>query len=389
MAYRKRASLSYSLKRSRGLRMTAVAKWHPSKMGLCPKCKAGLPQGPSGTPPRPEGPPPPVVELEGPPRGKGREEAEEEKKEPKEKLEEEEEEGEPKEGGAPEEKQPMKPPVDPEDIERAKKGSESVEREFEDVTRVGEDQLTPAFEPVTSAADPSLYRDAKFISKMNTALRDWRAGWKEVVGRTGSRFSVPDYISSRGEEPFVTTLKRSARGRKILVVADFSGSIAPSQEDYKKAIVSSMEVLDSIGSQTALYGFGGEPIGANQFFFKVKRFEDPKWKPIHSAKTAALQAGGSTPTHTAYKELEAYIKRHRPDVTVTITDGGPDKPQDTLDAVKRLKRHTRMVAFGIGVDAKNRETIEQLLKEFGYNKVFSVANIHDIPPKLVRLMAPE
>lgn len=391
-------------------------EWKPITVDLCPSCEAeqGGGDGPP-PPPMPTEPPPKVVELKPPPprKGKGGKKEQEEEKEDegkeggegeeeekKKKGEDEDEQGEEEDKGEEEdegeedkdeepEKPPVKPLVNPEDVEKAKEGSDDVQREFEDATHIRDDQITSAFQPVTSAADPSLYRDSNFISKMNTALRDWKTGWKEFVGKTGSRLSVPEYIRSRGEEPFVTTLKKSAHGRKILVVADFSASMSDRQEDYKKAIVSSMEVLDGIGSQTALYGFGGETGGDEVFFFKVKRFEDPKWKPIHSSKTAALAANGSTPTAEAYKGLEQYVKRHRPDVTVTITDGAPDEPIETANMIRNLKRHTRMVAFGIGADPASAHVMEDFLKRFGYNRVFSVDNIHNIPPKLVRLMTPE
>ena len=359
-------------------------KWEPPIEGFCPECKVEEegPSGNGGGPP--PGPPPKIVEIKPPPPrgGEGEDGKKKEKKD---------ENG---EGEKKKEEPKPKPPFKPEDIKKAKKGSTDVEQEFEDVTHVRDDQMTAAFQPVTSAADPSLYRDSNFISKMNTALRDWKTGWKEFVGKKGSRLSIPEYIRSRGEEPFVTTLKRSARGRKILVVADFSGSMAGKQEDYKKAIVSSMEVLDSIGTETALYGFGGE-IGSNEeFFFKVKRFEEPRWRPNHSAKAAALSATyGSTPTASAYEGLAGYIKKHRPDVTVTISDGEPNGEPDSVERaermVKELKRNTRMVAFGIGDDAAEASAMARTLKGFGYNSVFSVDNVRDIPLKLVRLMAPE
>ncbi len=58
----------------------------------------------------------------------------------------------------------------------------------------------------------------------------------------------------------------------------------------QEALFSSMEVLDGIGSKTALFGFGGEKGGSGYYFFKAKRFEELKWKANHSANTATLQA---------------------------------------------------------------------------------------------------
>ena len=306
------------------------------------------------------------------------------------------------EGEEPLEEEP--PPVTPEDVEAAKKGASNVASEFDQANRVTPDLETSDFEPVVAAADPQLYRDQKFISDMNTALKDWRTGFKTHTGAAGSKFKVKEYIKSKGEAPFVTRIQHSAKGRKILVIGDFSGSVGPFEDDYKKAIVSSMEVLDGIGSKTAFFAFGGQrgeevmvqlggPNGPSynngrSSFFKIKKFEEPRWLQVHSAKTSALINAGSTPTAETYERLKSYIKRHRPDVTLTLTDGGPDNSQGTISAISELKHHTKMVAFGIGGDLRSSERLTQKLKEFGYTQVFGVSSVNEITRKLVGMIAP-
>ena len=337
--------------------------------------------------------------------------------EDEEETEDESEAGEEKEEGANEEEEPGEeaeegeepleeepPPVTPEDVEAAKKGASNVASEFDQANRVTPDLETSDFEPVVAAADPQLYRDQKFISDMNTALKDWRTGFKTHTGAAGSKFKVKEYIKSKGEAPFVTRIQQSAKGRKILVIGDFSGSVGPFEDDYKKAIVSSMEVLDGIGSKTAFFAFGGQrgeevmvqlggPNGPSynngrSSFFKIKKFEEPRWLQVHSAKTSALINAGSTPTAETYERLKSYIKRHRPDVTLTLTDGGPDNSQGTISAISELKHHTKMVAFGIGGDLRSSEHLTQKLKEFGYTQVFGVSSVNEIPRKLVGMIAP-
>ena len=337
--------------------------------------------------------------------------------EDEEETEDESEAGEEKEEGANEEEEPGEeaeegeepleeepPPVTPEDVEAAKKGASNVASEFDQANRVTPDLETSDFEPVVAAADPQLYRDQKFISDMNTALKDWRTGFKTHTGAAGSKFKVKEYIKSKGEAPFVTRIQQSAKGRKILVIGDFSGSVGPFEDDYKKAIVSSMEVLDGIGSKTAFFAFGGQrgeevmvqlggPNGPSynngrSSFFKIKKFEEPRWLQVHSAKTSALINAGSTPTAETYERLKSYIKKHRPDVTLTLTDGGPDNSQGTISAISELKHHTKMVAFGIGGDLRSSEHLTQKLKEFGYTQVFGVSSVSEIPKKLVGMIAP-
>jgi hypothetical protein len=233
-----------------------------------------------------------------------------------------------------------------------------------------------------------MFRDLGFISEMNTALRDWRTGFMTKHGASGSKLSVKEFIRPKGEEPFISRVQQSAAGRKILLVADFSGSICTMQDSYKRAIVSTMEVLDGIGSQTALFSFGGQTGDPEPKFLKVKKFEEPKWLPVHAARASALEAAGGTPTDKAYAGLADYIRKHKPDVTLTLTDGSPDDEASTIDQIRKLKPNTRMVAFGIGENPGSAQNITGQLNKFGYAKVFGVYGISGLPNKVVNLIAP-
>jgi uncharacterized protein with von Willebrand factor type A (vWA) domain len=278
--------------------------------------------------------------------------------------------------------------VSPEDVEGAKEGADDVNEEFKNAETVQTDQDTPFFEPVVAATDPSVFRDLGFISEMNTALRDWRTGFMTKHGASGSKLSVKEFIRTKGEEPFISRVQQSAAGRKILLVADFSGSICTMQDSYKRAIVSTMEVLDGIGSQTALFSFGGQTGDPEPKFLKVKKFEEPKWLPVHAARASALEAAGGTPTDKAYAGLADYIRKHKPDVTLTLTDGSPDDEASTIDQIRKLKPNTRMVAFGIGENPGSAQNITGQLNKFGYSKVFGVYGISGLPNKVVNLIAP-
>ena len=278
--------------------------------------------------------------------------------------------------------------VSPEDVEGAKEGADDVNEEFKNAEKVQTDQDTPFFEPVVAATDPSMFRDLGFISEMNTALRDWRTGFMTKHGASGSKLSVKEFIRTKGEEPFISRVQQSAAGRKILLVADFSGSICTMQDSYKRAIVSTMEVLDGIGSQTALFSFGGQTGDPEAKFLRVKKFEEPKWLPVHAARASALEAAGGTPTDKAYAGLADYIRKHKPDVTLTLTDGSPDDEASTINQIRKLKPNTKMVAFGIGENLEGAKNITEQLNKFGYAKVFGVYGISGLPNKVVNLIAP-
>jgi Mg-chelatase subunit ChlD len=222
---------------------------------------------------------------------------------------------------------------------------------------------------------------------MDAQLRKWQTGYETIVGKTGARLSIPDYIRHQ-DEPFATRLKRSVMGKKLLIVADFSGSMGSRQEDYKKALISAIEVLNKVGSNIALFGFGGDP-AQGEVYFRVKTFEEPKWTVRHSSKVAALEADfGSTPLGSAYRHLGTYIARHKPDITVTMTDGQPDNVSDAMQQISKLKKHTRMVAFGMAEDPEGAQDMAKNLKTLGYHKSVAVSDLRTLPPQLVKLMVP-
>jgi len=274
------------------------------------------------------------------------------------------------------------------DVEQARKGTTEARNEYEQIQR--QQPLDPAlihWSPAASQMSPNEFRDAKFIQAMNTYLQSWRTGFIRKVGETGASFSVKEYIRNK-DEPFVTRLKRSAKGKKILILTDFSISMEDKEEDYKKALISALEVLDSIGSNVAVFAFAVDP-AQGQGFYKIKTFEEPKLKNTHLAKLAALRAAyPGTPTDHAYKALVNYVARSKPEVFVTVTDGEPGDKDATKEMVNMLKRHTRMVAFGIPAvpNEQARRQMENSLKSFNYNKVFAVTHLHQIPPKLVNLL---
>jgi len=292
-----------------------------------------------------------------------------------------------------EEKKPGE--ITDEDVEQAKQGSQQARNEFQQAKRPNAefDPALAVWSPVANTEPPEAYRDAAFISKMRENLKDWRTGRKDIISASGEYFSVPSYLATKGSSkptPFIHRIKKSAKGRKIFFLLDFSASMKPREGDYKRALISTMEILDNIGVKTAVFGFGGEkePDGNIRVgFFRVKRFEDPRWTRFHSGKLAALTASfPSTPTGHAYQAIEEYTKRHRPDAFVTITDGAPNvvEVETVKDKVRTFKKKTRMVAFGIGPPTMGSE-----LREFGYHKVFSAEDVHEIPKKLVPMIAPE
>ena len=53
-----------------------------------------------------------------------------------------------------------------------------------------------------------------------------------------------------------------------------------------------------------------------------------------------------------------------------------------------MKRDTRMVAFGITAES-NAAEMQGTLKSFGYDDAFTVSSVRELPPKFVKMIAPE
>jgi Mg-chelatase subunit ChlD len=177
----------------------------------------------------------------------------------------------------------------------------------------------------------------------------------------------------------------------VLFVVDFSGSMARKEDEYKKALISGLEALNRLSIKTGLFAFA-ETEGT-QTYYVVKALEEPKWTQRHAAKLAALEAGGQTPTPIMYEKLKKYIRKTRPHITVTVTDGKPnryfpgeDPEEATRRLVKELKRDTRMVAFGIEEDSR---ALANQLKSFGYHQITAVPDLRKLPNEFVKLIAPE
>jgi len=291
-----------------------------------------------------------------------------------------------------------------EDIEDAESGgSDQSKQEYENMQNQNQNQQAgdegeggdipdlETFEPIDSVVPPEAFIDYRFEQDMVNRLRELRKGKQIIHDKFGTFLSIPAMLNAK-DTPFMREIRHAVKGQKIMLVVDFSGSMRRNQEAYKRALISTMRVFDSLGIKTAMVGFGGEriqkPSGQEEqtsVFFRVKGFEKPKWTDIESGKVAALGATyNSTPTAALYSATEDYIIRHRPDYVITVTDGAPDDPITTRDMVRKLRKYTKMIAFGIGEPASS---MTKMLQNFDYNAAFGVANVSEIPQKLVKLIA--
>jgi|GEM_PF-3189262 len=280
------------------------------------------------------------------------------------------------------------------DVEKARTGSADVKAEYEAITggRGMEDPALTGFMPVAGSGSTVKYEDSRFKRKMAERLKEWRRGFRAAPSKTGVSFNVDAWLYTEGKRPFISVKRRSVRGGKYLFVLDFSGSIKPYEEKYKKALINALEALQGIGAQIAVFGFGGLTVGRSSYsgLFALKRFEEGPWRRGHSSRLAGgVVAEGGTPMSKAYRRLEAYINRHRPEYVITVTDGAPDSFGLTKEMIEKLERKTDMVAFGIAENQATAEMMRRNLKSLGYRRSFVVTDLDRLPGKLVDLIAPK
>jgi len=282
------------------------------------------------------------------------------------------------------------------DVDEARDGNAESRAEYLRITgRVKEDKVEGVedFAPIIEPGDPAPYVDQGFRKQMNQRLKEWRRGRTVEYTDRGGRLNVRSYIRTHGEKPFKRVRRRSVKGEKYLFVLDFSGSMSLREEDYKRALVNTFEALDGIGAKTAVFAFGTAKLAGSAALgrFKVKTFEQGRWNPADTGKLVALEAGGGTPTASVLRGLKRYIRRHRPQYVITVTDGEPDNEKATEAAIKELKkasRNTKVVGFGLPSDPRYKEPMEESFKKQGYDDYFTADDVKEIPEKLVGMIAP-
>jgi hypothetical protein len=286
------------------------------------------------------------------------------------------------------------PQLSEDDLERVVTGSEQSQQEYRSIQAGGSvpKELSGEFLPIAAYGDSSKFRDTRFKRDMKERLKDWQTGKTLERRRHGARLDVRGYVDTKGRKPFRKVKAKTVKGQKYLFVLDFSGSMQDQRDEYKRALINTMDVLESIGAKTAVFGFGAVELGSYRTYgnFRVKTFEEGRWKQTHNQKIAALDAGGTTPTASVYHGLNRYIGKHRPEYVITITDGEPDERDEVQRHVRRLNRQTRMVAFGISPEGEE-DAMKESLDEYPYRETFTVPkdNLRRLPDKIVDLIAPE
>jgi len=286
-----------------------------------------------------------------------------------------------------------------EEFERVVKRSRKldiIEKELRKTVKRGEydDIDGRLYIPRKLAVDPSTYYDRALINHLIAELRRLRKGWLEVRSREGDEVDVEEVIR-RSPKPMIREERIKIGGLKVILLLDFSGSIGPYEDEYKKALIALAEALNAVGCKFAVFAFTQPHSNTNRSgVFLIKDFNE-KWGVETARRLAQLRALGPTPLDEIYEFLRPYIEKWKPNIFITLTDGVPEdkfgffKINSTREKIKEMKRLVKMVAIAIGRDVESATDLAKNLERLGYDRSIAVHNLMDIPRKILWLLGEE
>lgn len=294
--------------------------------------------------------------------------------------------------------------------EEVLEGSETLREEFERVVRESrrlnrvEEKLRESvrkgkydsidgklYIPRKLAIDASRYYDHALINHLVAELRRIRKGWLEVRSREGDEVDVEEVIK-RSPKPLIREERVKIGGLKVLLLLDFSGSIAPYDWVYKEALIALAEALNSVGCRFAAFAFTRPHAQTKKSAVHLIKDFNERWGVEAARRLVQLQASGPTPLDEVYEFLKPYVEKWKPDVFITLTDGFPEdvygysRFAETRERVRELKRLTRMVAIAIGHNIDSAVTLSRNLRDLEYDRSVAVYNLRDIPRKILWLL---
>jgi hypothetical protein len=245
--------------------------------------------------------------------------------------------------------------------------------------------------PRKLAIDASRYYDHALINHLVAELRRIRKGWLELRSREGDEIDVEEVVR-RQPKPFIREERVKVGGLKVLLLLDFSGSIAPYDWMYKEALIALGEALNAVGCKFAAFAFTRpHPQTRKSAVHLIKDFNE-RWGVETARRLVQLQASGPTPLDEVYDFLKPYVEKWKPDVFITLTDGFPEDKDgfsrfsETREKVRELKKLTKIVAIAIGHSVDAAVGLSRNLRDLEYDRSVAVYNLRDIPRKILWLL---
>ncbi|MEM2856266.1 MAG: hypothetical protein QW416_04105 [Candidatus Nitrosocaldaceae archaeon] len=225
--------------------------------------------------------------------------------------------------------------------------------------------------------------DRELTNKLLRRLKEWKKGWIERHDVFGDEFDIESYLSSK-DKPFIRDLDLRVKS-KIAILLDHSSSISSGEIEYKRAFAALCKALDHLNIKFMALAFNTVKQGVKCWIVKAP---EERWSRVNERRLWNVKASGGTPLGEVYENIIPLISSFKPDLLLTLSDGEPNDPEFTKNAIYNLKRlGTKMISFGISNDTSRAITIALNLKRLGYDRSISISNLNELPKKVLTLLA--
>ncbi|MFN4337254.1 MAG: vWA domain-containing protein [Candidatus Nitrosocaldus sp.] len=264
-----------------------------------------------------------------------------------------------------------------------------VRREYEMVKRMSaivgkreEISMAKALD-VPEVTDEYAQYDPDLVNRLKRMLRDWKRGMVELYASAGDELDT-EMLTTHANRPFINEQDMKIKG-KLMLLLDHSSSISSDEQEYKRVFIALCKVLDYLGVNFIALAFNTTRGKARCWIIKG---EGEHWSKSSERRMQAIKASGGTPLAEVYEKVEPLVKTFKPDIFMTFSDGEPNDPTATREAIKRFKSMgIDMVSFGISNNTARALSIAQNLKDLGYDRCVAVSRLNEIPKKVLALLA--
>lgn len=225
-------------------------------------------------------------------------------------------------------------------------------------------------------------------------LQKWKIGWAEQLKKSGNDLDAEAFLTCRlngsvhDGRMWFDEERLSPRAR-FFILWDLSSSTRLMLKTYQWCLMMISRVLAELRCQFELWGFYGEAKQCQMPF--IKRWED-RWEILHELRIASLYAAGSTPMELAVEAIGKRMEEKGQDKLVIITDGQPQKRDETKDELRILmSRGVEVYMLGIdeGTGKVSREFLAFLTGGKGLERIRVITEVAQLPDAFFKLISPQ
>lgn len=229
------------------------------------------------------------------------------------------------------------------------------------------------------------------IQRLQTLLRKWQIGWREVINHMGDDIDPEQFIMSRVDKRdnrYYISEKRITQKGNIAIMLDMSGSIGSLDHVYKQMVGVISESLSFVGTKFSLCAFNDGGEGGN--FYAIKTLNE-EWGRRQKERLSSLRSSGGTPLTDALNWVQSFDKQDHYAQIIIVSDGAPNNPDRCNTLVRKMRVGGKRLSLIIYSQDKKtsyimeRETPE-LFRRSGNLRV--IGDMRELPNAFFELVKP-